>query len=160
MKELIVQGKPLVLGNFGGILDDKGSLIGAPRWIAQQAGIELPARAKGVVTPSMKEIRAMIVAEGEHDEKQVTEWNKSYNAQRTDFFSKCGLVNGQLAADPTLRKSVKINRNTKGEVIGATTTYRKERSASQSMATQLAELQRQLAAANAVLAAGGLQLPA
>lgn len=72
---------------------------------------------------------------------QLTVLGKEYDSLRTSYYTQSALVNGQLAADPTLRKAVKVNINKKGDVIGATTIYRRERSNALSQAEKIRQLE-------------------
>jgi hypothetical protein len=148
-KSLVINGQQMALTLGAGALSDKGTLIGARFFIAAKAGITLPKVSKGNPGPTMKEVKAMIVAKG-HTEAQIKAWNGEYDVARTEFYRQSGQLTALLAQDPTYRKSVKINTNAKGAVIGATTTFRRERVAAPSV---VAQLQAQVAALTAQLSA-------
>lgn len=152
MSKLIVLGHQVAIAAFGAAHVD-GKLVGARQFIAGKFGITLPKVAKGEKGKTMKEVKAMILAKSGNTEEQIKVASKEYDAARSSFYQQSALVNGQLAADPTLRKSVRLSISKKtGDVIGATTTYRREKGANASMAVQLAELREALAVAHAKLA--------
>jgi hypothetical protein len=153
-KSLIqVGGKQVALPSLDGIVNDKGALVGARHYLAGKAGITLPKTPKGEKGASMKEVKAEIVALG-HTADEIKTWSKEYDKGRAEFYRQCGQLNGMLAADPLYRKSLKVSRNAKGDVIGATTTYRRERAASTStvaaLVAQVADLTARLAATQPV----------
>lgn len=132
-KSLIIQGQAVALS----------ALVGARHFIAEKFGVTIPEVAKGEKGLTMKEVKALCVAKGTTD-AQLKAASKEYDGLRTGFYTRCALVNGQLAADPTLRKSVKLSVNKKGETIGAVTTYRRERSASVTQAARIAQLEARI----------------
>jgi hypothetical protein len=142
-KSLVVGGQQMTLSDFGGVVNAKGGLVGARNYIAGQAGITLPVVKKGETGPTMKEVKAQILALGK-TEADIKAWSKEYDAKRGQFYAACGQLNGMLAADPTFRKHVKISVNAKGVAIGATTSYRKERSATAAQST-IAALEARIA---------------
>lgn len=141
--------------NLGVAINDKGSLIGARHFVAGKAGITLPKPAKGEKGATMKEVKAMVIAKGK-TEAEIKTWFAEYDVARAEFYRQSGQLTALLAQDPTYRKSVKVSINPKGECIGATTTFRKERSAAKS--SVVAQLQAQVALLTAALNAK--QLPA
>lgn len=145
IKSLVVQGQTVALAE----------LVGARHFIADKFGVTIPKVAKGEKGLTMKEVKALCVAKGTTaDELKAA--SKEYDGLRTGFYTRCALVNGQLAADPTLRKSVRLSTNKKGETIGAVTTYRRERSASVTQAARIVQLEAKIAQ----LTAASLALPA
>lgn len=153
-KSLVVNGQQMALVLGAGALSDKGTLIGARHFIAAKAGLTLPKVAKGETGITMKELKAKIVAGGKHTAADIKLWNGEYDVARTEFYRQSGQITALLAQDPTYRKSVRINTNAKGAVIGATTTFRRERVAAPSVVAQLqatvASLTAALAAKNAL----------
>lgn len=139
-KSLVISGQPMVL-DLGPVINAKGALMGARHFIAAKAGITLPKVEKGQKGPSMKDVKAMVLAKG-HTEAEIKVWNGEYDAGRAEFYRKSGQLTALLAQDPTYRKSVKISINPKGECIGATTTFRREPTAAKS--SVVAQLQEQV----------------
>lgn len=154
-KQIVLGSHTVALADFGGAADASGKLVGARQFIAARFGITLPKVAKGAKGPTMKEVKAKIVALGK-TEAEIKAVSKEYDAERSAFYSQSALFNGQMAADPTLRKSVRLSISKKtGECIGATTTYRKEKSAGalNAAATKIAQLEAQIARLTAALPA-------
>lgn len=155
MSKLIVLGSHTAdLATFGSAIDGSGKLIGARQFIATKFGVTLAKPAKGDKGLTMKEVKAMLISGKKATEEEIKAASKEYDAARSNFYTQSALFNGQLAADPTLRKSVRLSVSKKtGECIGATTTYRKERgNVNQSLADKVKELTALLAAANERLA--------
>lgn len=152
-KSLVISGQQVAI-SLGAAVNAKGGLIGARHFVAAKAGITLPKVAKGEKGPSMKEVKAMVIASGKTD-AEIKAWFVEYDIARAEFYRQSGQLTAMLAQDPTYRKSVRISTNPKGEVIGATTTFRRERSAAKS--DVVAALQAQVAALQ--LALGAKQLP-
>lgn len=153
-KSLVISGQPVAIA-LGAAINAKGSLIGARQFVAGKADITLPKVEKGEKGPSMKEVKAMVIAAGK-TEAEIKVWFAEYDAARSEFYRQSAQLTGMLSADPTYRKSVKISINPKGECIGATTTFRKERAAAKS--SVVAQLQEQVRLLTAAL--GAKQLPA
>lgn len=153
-KSLVLGSHTVALATFGSAIDESGKLIGARQFIAAKFGVKLAKPAKGTKGPSMKEVKEMLVTSGKATAETIKAASKEYDGARNSFYGASALLNGQLAADPTLRKSVRLSvSKTTGECIGATTTYRKEKSAGalSAAATRIAQLEAALAAANAKL---------
>lgn len=147
-KQIVLGSHTVALSAFGSATDESGKLIGARQFIAAKFGITLPKVVKGAKGPTMKEVKTRILAIAGNDEAAIKAASKEYDAARSAFYSQSALFNGQMAADPTLRKSVRLSISKKtGECIGATTTYRKEKSqgALSAAATRIAQLEAQLA---------------
>ena len=121
---LVVQGQSLSLPSFGGAVNDKGTLIGVRRFVANAFGLSETL----IEGKTMKEVKTLAIANGATDEK-LKELSKTYDAERTAFYREGNLLNGMLASDPNYRKTLRIVKNQKGDVIGANCSYRKERSA-------------------------------
>lgn len=121
------------------------------KFIADKAGITLPEVPKGGKGLTMKEVTALVVATNKHTEENVKQWRKDLDVLRTQHYVDSARVVGMLAADPTLRKSVKPTFNKKGECIGASASFRREKGLGAS-ATIIAQLTARLAAAEARLA--------
>lgn len=122
------------------------------QFIAGKAGITLPVTPKGGKGLTMKEVTALVVATNVHTEENVKQWRKDLDVLRTQHYVDSSRVVGMLAADPTLRKSVKPTFNKKGECIGASASFRREKGLGAS-ATIIAKLTAELAQAKAQLAA-------
>jgi hypothetical protein len=145
----MIQGKEIAIPSFGGAVNDKGTLVGKRLFIALKAGLT----AEDIKELSFKEMKVAAVAAGNATDAQITQWGKDYVIERDSFYSQGGLVNGMLASDPSYRKTLKINRNKDGAVIGATTVYRKERSPSMSLKAENESLKAQVAKLTALLPA-------
>lgn len=121
------------------------------QFIAEKAGITLPAAVKGTPGMTGKELTALCVAKG-HSADVVKAWRKEFDGLRKQHYIESGMVVGMLAADPSIRKSVRLAKNAKGEVIGANATFRKERSAAVGGAVRIAQLELLVAQLQAKLA--------
>lgn len=144
---LMIQGKQVAIPSFGGAVNAKGTLVGVRIFVAEKAGLST----EDVKELSFKEVKALAVNAGATAE-QIKTWSGDYNRERDAFYSEGGLVNGMLAADPSYRKTLKVNRNKTGDVIGATTVYRKERSPKATLAAENAALKAQIAKLTAAMA--------
>lgn len=145
-KSLMVNGQQMALTLGAGALSAKGTLIGVRHFIATKAGLTLPKVSKGNPGPTMKEVKAMALKAGK-TEAELKLWSGEYDVARAEFYRQSGQITALLAQDPTYRKSVRVNVNSKGAVIGATTTFRKERTAAASVVAQLEARIAQLTAA-------------
>lgn len=134
--ELMVQGQALNVTVLPNVQD----------FVAEKLGVTLPARAKGEKRPTGKEFTALCVAAG-YTEEQVKALRKEFDGVRKTHYVNSGIAVAMLAADPNIRKSVRESRNAKGELIGFNATFRKEKSASQTQAVRIAQLEAQLASA-------------
>ncbi len=139
---------------------DKGRLMGSTAFLASIHGITVDeveahrnsmpletvksgAKAGQQVKPSLaKACKALVIASGV-DEAAIKAAYKEYDSHRNSALTDMRKINGMLATDPTLRQNVRVSKNRKGEVIGAVTTYRRDRSASNKDAV-IAELQAKL----------------
>lgn len=133
--QLMVNGSPVQLDTFGGAVV-KDRLVSARVYVGTKLGLSPSELEK----KSMKDVKAALIAKGV-SEADIKATSKEYDRNRSDFLTVSARLNGMLAADPTLRKSVRISRNKAGLAIGATTTYRRE------TATGTASLAAQLKAA-------------
>lgn len=121
--QLMVNGRAVTLVKPNGIR----------YFVAEKCGLEVEEKE---TYKSLKE-RAL---ESGATKDDLAVWGKEYDGIRSDYFTQSALVNGQMAADPSLRKATKINVNKKGDVIGATTIYRREKSTSLSLKAEVAQL--------------------
>lgn len=128
--QLMVQGKQLTLPQLPNIRT----------FLAAKAGVTLPATVKGTPGPTVKEVVALCIAAGSTAE-QVKVWRTELDAERKQHYVHSGMAVAMLAADPSIRKSVRESRNKAGDVIGYNATFRKERSASMSGAVRIAQLE-------------------
>lgn len=151
-QSLVVAGKPLSIGTFNGAITDKQTLVGARNYIATKGGVIIEKGTKDNPGPTMKEVKELVKLQGFTD-ADIKAWSKEYDKARSEYYTQSGLVNGLLAADPTLRKAVKLSRNKDGVVIGAVTTYRRERGVNATLQAKVEELTKALAAATAKLPA-------
>lgn len=132
--QLTVQGKPIAITAVPDIRV----------YIAEKAGITLPARVKGTPWVSTKDVVALAEAAGASRDS-IKLWRKELDAARKEHYVHSGMVVGMLAADPTVRKNVRLAINAKGEVIGANATFRRERSRPLALAAENAQLRAQVA---------------
>lgn len=130
---------------------DLKKLPNVREYIAEKAGITLPAHVKGTPGLTGKEVTALCVTAGKTEE-QVKAWRKEFDGVRKQHFIHSSMAVAMLAADPSIRTTLRPSLNKKGECIGGSATFRRERSASQSQAQRIAQLERDLATALARLA--------
>lgn len=142
MKELMVQGKAVNVAELPNIR----------QFLAAKAGITLPPTVKGTPGLTTKEVVALCEGAG-RTKDQIKADRGELDTLRKQHYVQSAMVVAMLAADPSLRKSVRVAHNAKGEAIGANITVRKERSASVTGAVRIATLEKQLADALAKLAA-------
>ncbi len=131
------------------------SVTGLPKsrdFIATKFGVTIPERAKGEKPISNKELLALVVAAG-HSEADFKAAKKEFDVVRSEHHINSGMAIAMMASNPNIRKSLREAKNKDGQVIGFNASFRKERSSAQSKANRIAELERQLAAAVAKLAA-------
>lgn len=121
--QLVVQGKAVTLVKPSGIR----------HFVAGKFGLEVAEK------ETFKSVKERALAAGA-TKVQLQALSKEYDGMRTSYYTQSALINGQMAADPTLRKATKININKKGDVIGATTIYRRERSSNVSKDVEIATL--------------------
>lgn len=101
-----------ILPAFGGVME-KGRLITAKKYLAAKFGIAI---AKGT---TVKTIKAAV-----NDDAGFKLARKEYDQNCKEFYRASNLANGVLAADPTLRKSVRVAVNKDGQPTGRfVTTY-------------------------------------
>lgn len=142
MKELMVQGKAVNVAELPNIR----------QFLAAKAGITLPVVPKGGTGLTTKEVVALCEGAG-RTKDQIKADRGELDTLRKQHYVQSGMVVAMLAADPTLRKSVRVARNKAGDAIGANITVRRERSASVTGAVRIATLEKQLAEALAKIAA-------
>jgi hypothetical protein len=157
-KQLVVAGQPLAINQRDGALTAKGVLVGARVFIAMKAGMAHDR--KDVEGMTTKDVIAKIEADGLATKEQCKTWEKEYKAHKSAHYAASSQIGGLFIASPEWRKSFKTDYNAKGEPIGGTLTFRKERSANASLASQLAAIRAENAKLQAQLKAAGLQLPA
>lgn len=121
--QLVVSGKAVSLVKPNGIR----------YFVAEKCGLEVQEK------ETFKSLKERAIASGA-TKADLQVWGKEYDSIRSDYYVQSNLINGQLAADPTLRKAVKINLNKKGEAIGATTIYRREKSNTLSLKAEVTQL--------------------
>lgn len=139
---LMVQGKALELKKLPNVRE----------YIASTLGVALPATVKGQKGLTGKEVTALCVAAGKTEE-QVKAARKAFDTVRKQHFIHSGMAVAMLAADPSIRTTLRPSLNKAGECIGGSATFRRERSASQTQASRIAQLEKQLADALSRVAA-------
>lgn len=137
----MVQGKAIELKKLPNVRE----------YIAETLGVTLPATVKGQKGLTGKEVTALCVAAGKTEE-QVKAARKAFDTVRKEHFIASGMAVAMMAADPSIRTTLRPSLNKKGECIGGSATFRRERSASQSQAQRIAQLEQQLARALAAVA--------
>lgn len=144
MENQLTVVKDGTLGSFQdkhGILTVKDSLLGPRRYIAKQTGLT----PEDIEKKTTKEVKELCVAAGASRE-QIANWIKDYNGSKQQYYSSSAILVGGLASDSRWRKSARRSFNTKGEFIGFTATFRKERNPQAStLAVQNAELRARIA---------------
>jgi hypothetical protein len=140
-KQIVVAGQQIALNSRDGALNDKGTLVGARRFMAAKAGL----------TDDLKEMKtsevvALIESRGLATKDQCKVWDKEYKAHRNAHFAASSQIGGLFIASPEWRKSFKPAYNAKGEFIGGNLSIRRERSSTASLASQLAAARAEIAA--------------
>lgn len=119
-KQLVVAGKSLP--DLGDAINEKGSLVGARRYIGFHFGLT----ESDIDKKTTKEVKALVLAAGA-DADAVKVREKDYRVKREQFYANWNIINGALAADPTFRKGGRVRTNDKGEITGVTMSYTKLR---------------------------------
>jgi hypothetical protein len=119
------------------ILKPNNSVMKATTFLAAHGGLT-PAQVKG---KKLKEIKELV---GKDKSKTIL---ATYNAAKGAFYVWSSKVNALIAADPTLRKEVRVMVGAKGGVIGFNTKARFTSDAgSNALASENASLRAELAA--------------
>ena len=144
---LTIAGQQVTIADrtFGGAVNDKGVLKGARIYIAEQAGLDPDAH---------KEMKDLRLALGNDRVKAL---GKDYDQKRDSFYGSGKKLAALAAADPSMRCETRVAVGKNG-VIGFNTKFRfaKENAAAKSKNERIAELERKLEAAAAVIAKLGL----
>lgn len=138
--QLVIQGKALALSNYKGAVNDKGTLVGVRLFV----GAKINLTAEDLEGASFKDVKALCVKAGKTKE-EVKAWQKEYDMLRVEHAKDSRNLTALLVADPAFKASLRMNINRKGETIGATTVFRKEKSPRQTLENQLAAAQAEIA---------------
>jgi hypothetical protein len=145
--QLVVSGQNLVLPDLGHAVNDKYSLVGARRFVAAKAGLT----EAEIEKKTMKEVKDLCVAAG-IDEAEIKAWRAEYDSIEKSYRKFSRQATALFSSDPAFRQAWKPNFNAKGQFIGATTTFRKERSLSQSANVRLEQAEARVKQLEALIA--------